>query len=170
MEPLNRKSDAGQLNAMLAVLEMPDRLAQMGEAILSLTQKIDRIDAWIQAAEKSTIQASNAKDFFSVEEAAREVGKAEFTVRKWCREGRINAEKRECGRGVYGEWIISRGEIIRYKNEGLLTPDEKRNPPTRRRRRQSPAADAREKGADSAGASAPSGGPSTRRSFVDRRP
>jgi hypothetical protein len=60
------------------------------------------------------------KDFYSTSEAAVMLGKAEFTVREWCRLGRILAEKRRCGRGRFQEWMIAREEIVRFRNEGLL--------------------------------------------------
>ena len=47
-------------------------------------------------------------------------GKAEWTVREWCRQGRVYASKRDCGRGNAKEWIIAREELERIENEGLL--------------------------------------------------
>lgn len=37
---------------------------------------------------------------YSTEELAAVVGKSSFTVREWCRLGRINATKRQTGRGT----------------------------------------------------------------------
>jgi hypothetical protein len=51
---------------------------------------------------------------------ARLVGKAEFTVREWCRLGRVNAEKRASGRGKFCAWVISHTELLRYRRQGLL--------------------------------------------------
>jgi Helix-turn-helix domain len=42
------------------------------------------------------------------------------TVRRWCRENRLKAEHRPCGRGKHGEYMIPHAELVRYKNEGLL--------------------------------------------------
>jgi len=53
-------------------------------------------------------------------EVAKVVGKAEFTVREWCRLGRVAASKRACGRGKFQEWIVSHEELTRLRNEGLL--------------------------------------------------
>jgi len=48
------------------------------------------------------------------------LGKAEFTVREWCRQGRVEAGKRPCGRGRSREWTVSHKELTRLRNEGLL--------------------------------------------------
>jgi hypothetical protein len=66
------------------------------------------------------IEQRSEKEWYSTAEAARVLGKAEFTVREWCRNGRVHADKRKCGRGKSQEWIISRAELERVKNEGLL--------------------------------------------------
>ena len=48
------------------------------------------------------------------------VGKSEYTVREWCRLGRISASKHQYARGAYPEWRISHDELTRIKNEGML--------------------------------------------------
>jgi hypothetical protein len=60
------------------------------------------------------------KEWYTTEEAASILGKAPFTVREWCRHGRVKATKRDCGRGNSKEWIISREELMRIQAEGLL--------------------------------------------------
>ena len=60
------------------------------------------------------------KDWYTVAEVAEILGKAEFTVREWCRLGRVYASKRACGRGTSQEWIIAHEELTRIRNEGLL--------------------------------------------------
>ena len=60
------------------------------------------------------------KDFYSTSELAAIVGRAEFTVRQWCRLRRIKAQKRPCGRGPSKEWMISHSELNRLRSEGLL--------------------------------------------------
>ncbi len=60
------------------------------------------------------------KEYYTTAEVAKMDGKAEFTVREWCRLGRLNAEKRQCGRGKSREWMISSEELIRFRNHGLL--------------------------------------------------
>jgi hypothetical protein len=61
-----------------------------------------------------------AKEWYSTGEAAQTLDRDPWTVREWCRLGRINAQKRACGRGLSFEWIISHEEIQRYRNYGLL--------------------------------------------------
>jgi hypothetical protein len=61
-----------------------------------------------------------AKEWYGTEEVARILGKAEFTVREWCRLGRMRAEKRMSGRGAFPAWVISHAELLRYQREGLL--------------------------------------------------
>ena len=61
-----------------------------------------------------------AKEHYSVAEFARRVGRGEYTVREWCRLGRIAATKRRSGRGRYQEWTVPHAEVQRYEAEGLL--------------------------------------------------
>jgi hypothetical protein len=94
-----------------------------------LHARLDRLDA--QLAKMTTILGRvtelveagiEEQQWFTTTEAAELLGKAEFTVREWCRLGRINADKKPSGRGPAGEWTISRNELTRIRNEGLL-PD-----------------------------------------------
>jgi len=73
----------------------------------------------IEMALNTIIDQRTVKEFYTTAEVARIVGKAEFTVREWCRLGRVVAEKRPCGRGLTKEWIISHTELQRIRNEGL---------------------------------------------------
>jgi hypothetical protein len=68
------------------------------------------------------VERQQVREWYSVEEFARIVGRAEFTCREWCRHGRIKAEKKESGRGAYASWAISHDELLRFQREGLLPP------------------------------------------------
>lgn len=70
-------------------------------------------------------EAPEAKDWYTVAEVAKLLAKAEFTVREWCRLGRIHAKKRESGRGKHSDWVISHDEILRYQEKGLVPGQEK---------------------------------------------
>lgn len=80
-------------------------------------QRLDRIETLLE----QLISQRTVKDWYTVAEVAETLGRAEFTVREWCRLGRIYASKRECGRGRAKEWIIAHEELTRIQNEGLLS-------------------------------------------------
>ncbi|MGH7169986.1 MAG: hypothetical protein ACRELG_06900 [Gemmataceae bacterium] len=83
---------------------------------MTLEERLERIESMlVLLVERQTI-----KDFYEVEECAKLVGKAEFTVREWCRLGRIRAEKKLSGRGGYARWAVPHSELLRYQREGLL--------------------------------------------------
>jgi hypothetical protein len=85
---------------------------------VQLNARLDRIEGMLTAL----VERQTTKDFYSTDEFARIVGKAEFTVREWCRLGRIRAEKRRSGRGAHAAWVVSHEELMRYQREGLLPP------------------------------------------------
>jgi hypothetical protein len=66
------------------------------------------------------VEQRTVKDWYTTAEVAKLLSKAEFTVREWCRLGRVQAQKKRCGRGISSEWIISHEELTRIRNEGLL--------------------------------------------------
>ncbi|MDB5349222.1 MAG: hypothetical protein JWN86_469 [Planctomycetota bacterium] len=67
------------------------------------------------------------RECYTVEEVATTLSRTPYTVREWCREGRINATKRQERRGGAELWNISTAEVARIRNEGLLAPDRFRN-------------------------------------------
>jgi hypothetical protein len=85
--------------------------------------KLDDLTARLARIEQALyllVQQRTVKEWYSTAEVAQLLGKAEFTVREWCRLGRVRAEKKKSGRGVASEWIISHEELTRVRNEGLL--------------------------------------------------
>ena len=74
----------------------------------------------IEAMLAVLVERQTVRDWYTTEQVAQFVGKAEFTVREWCRLGRLKAEKRMSGRGAYPAWVISHAELLRYQREGLL--------------------------------------------------
>ena len=62
------------------------------------------------------IQQKTQKEWYSTAELAELTGRAEFTVREWCRLGRITAEKETDGRKH--AWRVSHEEVRRILNHG----------------------------------------------------
>jgi hypothetical protein len=85
---------------------------------MTTDERLDRIEAML----RTLIDQRLVKDYYTTTEVAEILNRAEWTVREWCRLGRVNADKRPCGRGTSQEWIISHAELQRIRNEGLL-PD-----------------------------------------------
>jgi hypothetical protein len=83
---------------------------------MSIEERLDEIKSMLAAL----IERQQVRDWYSTEEFARLAGKAEFTVREWCRLGRVRAQKRSSGRGAHPAWVISHTEVLRYQREGLL--------------------------------------------------
>ena len=89
----------------------------MGDDNLSLVlERLERIEDALTAL----VQQRTIKDWYTTAEVAALLGRAEFTVREWCRLRRIHAEKRACGRGQSQEWMIAHAELVRVQNEELL--------------------------------------------------
>ena len=84
--------------------------------IESFSDRLDRIESLLE----QLVLQKPTKDFYSTAEVAKMLNRAEFTVREWARNGRIWASKKECGRGRAKDWKISRAEIERIQNDGLL--------------------------------------------------
>ena len=83
---------------------------------MTLEERLEKIECLLVAL----VERQQVREWYSVEEFARIVGRAEFTCREWCRHGRIRAEKRLSGRGAHAAWVISHDELLRYQRKGLL--------------------------------------------------
>lgn len=81
-----------------------------------IARRLERIEAHLE----TLLAERTMRDYYSVAEAADRLGRKEFTVREWCRLGRVNARKRGSGRGPHREWVISHEELERVRREGLL--------------------------------------------------
>lgn len=85
-------------------------------AFAELASRLQRIEFALERL----LRQKTVKEWYTTEEVAAIVNKAPFTVREWCRHGRIHAAKRDCGRGKAKEWIVSHDEVLRLQTEGLL--------------------------------------------------
>jgi transposase len=89
------------------------------EVLQRMDLLLERIDK-VEAALDRLVRQGQVKDWYSTEEVAQILGKAEFTVREWARLGRIRAEKKHSGRGKFQSWVIAHAELLRIQKEGLL--------------------------------------------------
>lgn len=83
---------------------------------MTVEERLERIEGMLVVL----IERQQVREWYSTDQFAQMVGKAEFTVREWCRFGRVRAEKRKSGRGAFAAWVISHDELLRYQREGLL--------------------------------------------------
>ena len=111
-----RKSDQG-LPGRLYPIQEGGAPTDNGQ-LVTLYEKLNRIEALLTAL----VDRETIKDWYDIDEFARLVGKAAFTVREWARLGRIHARKRQSGRGAHPAWVVSHDEMLRYRRDGLL-PD-----------------------------------------------
>ncbi len=87
---------------------------------MTLEERLEKIESLLGML----VERQQIREWYTTEEFARLVGKAEFTVREWCRRGRVRAEKRRSGRGAHSAWVISHQELLRFQKEGLLPAPE----------------------------------------------
>ncbi len=83
-----------------------------------LEERLERIEALLSVL----VEGQQVREWYSTEQVSKLVGKAEYTVREWCRRSRIQAEKKNSGRGAFAAWAISHAELLRYQREGLRQP------------------------------------------------
>ena len=81
-----------------------------------IIERLERIETAVTALTEQRL----VQKWYDTATAAKILGKAPYSVREWCRLGRVRAEKRACGRGGSKEWMISHEELMRIKAEGLL--------------------------------------------------
>ena len=83
--------------------------------LASLEARLDSIENLL----KEVLSQKAVKEYYSTAEVAKRVGRSEYQVREWCRTARIQAVKRNSGRGRTKEWMISHEELVRYESFGL---------------------------------------------------
>ncbi|MGF1580383.1 MAG: helix-turn-helix domain-containing protein [Gemmataceae bacterium] len=83
-------------------------------------EQLNRIETKLERIFEVVVEARNMRAFYTIEEFAGRVGTATYTVREWCRQRRIHAQKQNSGRGKHQAWVISHEELERYRREGLL--------------------------------------------------
>jgi hypothetical protein len=83
---------------------------------MTIEERLKNIEAMLTVL----VERQIVREWYTTEQVAQLVGKAEFTVREWCRHGRLNAARRSSGRGKYLAYVVSHTELLRYQREGLL--------------------------------------------------
>jgi len=83
---------------------------------MTVEERLEKIEELLL----TLVERQTVREWYTTHEFAKTVGKAEFTIREYCRLGRLKAEKRMSGRGAYPAWIVSHAELLRYQREGLV--------------------------------------------------
>lgn len=86
------------------------------DELVAVSQRLREIELTIYRS------STERPRWMTLAEFADIVDRSARTVRRWCRNRRIYAEKTACGRGGHGEWRISDDEVRRYQRYGLLPP------------------------------------------------
>ena len=83
---------------------------------MTVESRLEKIEQLLLAL----VEREQVREWYSTEQFARAIGKSEFSVRYWCRTGRLQARKKDSGRGAHTAWVIPHEELQRYQREGLL--------------------------------------------------
>lgn len=89
-------------------------------ATSSLEERLVRLESGIAEIRDLLVNQRTVKDFYTPDEVAEILNRRPYTIREWCRLGRVNADKKSSGRGKHPAWVISQGELQRIQREGLL--------------------------------------------------
>jgi hypothetical protein len=86
-----------------------------GSKLESTLARLKNIEAMLTILVRQVV-----REWHMTQQVAQMVGKAEFTVREWCRQGRIRAVKKRSGRGAHASWAVAHEAVLQYQREGLL--------------------------------------------------
>lgn len=82
-----------------------------------ILQRLERIEIQLVAL----VDEKRVQEWYDTKTVADMLDRSSYSVREWCRLGRVRATKRACGRGSAKEWMISHDELQRIRSEGLLS-------------------------------------------------
>lgn len=85
-----------------------------GAKLEALTRQVESLARKVDALLVGRVE----KEWYSTEEVALLVRRAPWTVREWCRHGRVRAKKLAGS----DKWSIGREELRRLQSEGLRPP------------------------------------------------
>ena len=83
---------------------------------VQILEKMGKIETMLA----DLIRQHKVQEWYTTDEVAAILCKAKFTVREWCRQGRVHGQKKNNGRGQHRSWTISHDELLRIQREGLL--------------------------------------------------
>jgi excisionase family DNA binding protein len=82
-----------------------------------IMERLERIEAALAVL----VRERTVKEWYTTADVAQVTGKAEYTIREWCRKGQIPAEKARNGRG----WLVSHETLSLVRNGSLPLPENK---------------------------------------------
>lgn len=112
----SRAAPAGDCGVSTACSKIED----VQRTLSGISERLNAVEGTLLDLKELVAVKNVAKEFYATAEVATILGRAEFTVREWCRQHRCRATKKACGRGEHGEWLIAHDELTRLKSEGLL--------------------------------------------------
>lgn len=112
-------TNSEDLHSTVDYLWFAKRFDKLQERLTSLEDALTAIEQNASVADQTNTQPPMPREYFSVPEFASQVDRTIYTVREWCRLGRILAEKCESGRGDAKIWKIPTDELQRYRDHGL---------------------------------------------------
>lgn len=127
-------NDSGLVGATIKATQTPEGPSQpqsvpgferLVEAIHSVERRLGSLEQLVVGIRSAVEerQAEKGREWYNTAEAAKILGKSDFTVReKWCNQGRIECEKDE----ESGKWRIPAAEIRRLRDGGGLRPPKPR--------------------------------------------
>jgi transposase len=86
-----------------------------------IQQRLEAVEG-LMAEIKKSLLSSTVRDSYTVEQAAKRLGKAEWTVRQWCNKGLVPGAQKVHGRGRQGEWRVPHEALVRLETEGPTKP------------------------------------------------
>ena len=113
-------ADAANLSICSAVPNAPCMLLRQ------LSDQLDALKGQMQELRRSLqTHATDEPTSYDIATASIRLRRAKFTLREWCRNGRITAYRSNSGRGPYSEWRIPAEAIRYYEAHGLLDPPDR---------------------------------------------
>ncbi len=112
--------------AKVTVVDISGEMLALDRAVaaehgLALHTVQTSMESLLREVHERMVVGSVVKEYYTTQEVARRLGKRPYTVREWCRLGRVHGEKSHSRRGLDDEWRISHAELVRIENEGLLS-------------------------------------------------